>query len=288
MIHCHPSFCAATALLVAVIAWPAASQAAPIVVTLSGTVSSGFDAYRNSVYFGSDAGYNLTGMQASISVVYDSTRFVNVPGNAPNWSSYHSPNYPDFLGTSGMGPIISSSFTINGITTALDVSGLWENASLQVSNPVNTAANGARDSYGLMAGDDRAGWCLADRQCVEKAEISATSYFGQDLFGGQHAFSPDEEFSLNNGGAVTDPFLEGSVRMIQNPLCLSGGQYAGLCPEGRYTDGQTHWVEFLLRGTSLTVTRQPSGTGSVPEPSSLALVLAAGGLGFVVTRRRAG
>lgn len=246
--------------------------------TVTGTISYGYDAYLNSVYTGPNTGYNLSGMAASVSVIYDADLAgPNYPGYEPNWSFYHAPAYPSFLGTVGHGPIRSASFTVNGVTLGVDVSGASEYHRLFVENPKNDPVWGQGDSYGLYGMDARTAWCPNDGQCAEKVQISAYQRYGDDLFGGQRNFDPANGFT-----AVAAPsrVIEASVRLYQNGLCLDGGYRAGLCPEGRFNDGNTHWVEFVIAGTSLTV----APMSAVPEPGAIAMLLA--GVAVVLSRRR--
>lgn len=252
------------------------AQAQLMQATLTGTVTAGGDAYRNTVYFGNVAANNLVGMTASITLLYDADLArPNYPNNAPNWYFDHDPGWPSFLGTVGQNPFRLASFTVNGFTVDLDVAGAYERGSLVVQN----SAGGANDSYRLFGGDMRRGWCAADSQCVEKLQISAYQTSGPDMFGGPINFDPGNPFSLQAASGRT---LDGYVRMIQSPTCLTGGQFAGYCPEGRFTDGATHWVEFLMTGTSLSVT----AVSPVPEPATWALLLFGCGMVGAAARRR--
>lgn len=236
-------------------------------VTLTGTVSSGFDAYRNTVYFGPDGGYNLTGMAASITLTYDAARFgPNYPGYSPSWYFVHSPEWPNFLGTRGLGPVLSAGFTIAGKTFAIDTSGASEVARLTVENPAS-----GYDNWNLSAGDGRFAWCPNDGQCVENIQFSASNGLGgPDLFGGQRPFSPAESQSFGVNG-VAGRAVTGSVRLMDSPACP-----AGICPAGRFDDGLTHWVQFTIDAGQISVS-------PVPEPANLALWL--GGLGLLAARR---
>lgn len=246
--------------------------------TVTGTISSGYDAYLNSVYTGPNTGYNLNGMAASVSIIYDADLAgPNYPGYEPNWYFQHTPAYPQFLGTVGNGPIRSASFTVNGITLGIDVSGAGESHRLFVENPKNDPVWGQADSYNLSGMDARTAWCPNDGQCAEKVQIMAYQRYGDDMFGGQRNFDPANSFTAL---AAPSRVIEASVRLYQNGLCLDGGYRAGLCPEGRFNDGNTHWVEFVISGTSLKV----SEVSAVPEPGAIAMVLA--GVAVVVSRRR--
>lgn len=247
--------------------------------TVTGTISSGYDAYLNSVYTGPNTGYNLNGMAASVTVVYDADLArPNYPGFEPNWSFTHAPAYPSFLGTVGQGPIRSASFTVNGVTLAVDVSGASEYHRFFVENPASDPVWGQGDSYNLSGMDARTAWCPNDGQCAEKVQIAAYQRYGDDLFGGQRNFDPANSFTAL---AAPSRVIEASVRLMQGERCLNGGWYPGMCPEGRFNDTNTHWVEFLVSGTSLTVSPV---TAAVPEPGAIALVLA--GVAVVAGRRR--
>jgi hypothetical protein len=246
------------------------AQAQQLQVTLTGTISSGFDAYRNTVYFGPNGGYNLNGQTATVKLIYDAALFnPNYPGYAPNWYFNHDPAWPSFVGIAGQSPILSATFTVAGTTVDLDMTGASEVAKLQVQNPVSNF-----DTWSLFGGDARRSWCWADRQCVEKVEMWAynPSWGGPDLFGGQHNFDPAEAQSFSVGG-VAGRQVGGAVRMMDATTCP-----AGVCPAGRFSDGQTHWVEFVIDAGTITVS-------PVPEPGSLALFVA--GLGLFATRRSA-
>lgn len=249
-------------------AWP--SQAQQMQVTLTGTISGGYDAYRNTVYFGADGGYNLTGMAASVTLTYDAARFnPNYPGYAPNWYFLHSPEWPNFLGTVGLGPVLSASFTVAGHTLAIDVSGPSEVARLVVENPVSNY-----DSWGLSAMDGRFAWCPNDGQCAEKVQFWANNGLGgPDLFGGQRAFDPADSQSFAVNG-VTGRAVGGTVRLMDAPSC------PGVCPAGRFSDGQTHWVEFTIDNGQISIS-------PVPEPATAWMTLAGLlGLGAVLRLRR--
>jgi hypothetical protein len=261
------------------------AQAALMTVTLNGTVSGGSDAYRNSVYFGPNGGNNLAGMAASISITYDTDLMVDLyPGSPIYHTTTHSPGYPSFIGTVGQNPVRSASFTVNGVTLGLDVSGLAERSNLQVQD-----FNGANDAYTLTAGDQRLTWCPNDAQCVESVGISAYAnpYAIVDLFDAD-GFQPTDTYSWT-GTALTS--LTGSVRMIESLICQPAGQggagnAAGLCPAGRFdytaTPNATHWVEFQLNGTQLTI----APATVVPLPAA-GWLLATGIAGLAGMRRRA-
>lgn len=234
------------------------AQAQQMQVTLTGTVSGGFDAYRNTVYFGSDGGYNLTGMTASVTLTYDAARFgPNYPGYAPNWWFVHSPGWPNFLGDVGQGPVLSAAFTIAGKTFAIDVSGPSEVGRLVVENPA-----GNYDNWGLSAGDGRFAWCPNDGQCAESVQFWAGNGLGgPDLFGGQRAFDPADSQSFGINGVVGRT-VGGTVRLMDSPACP-----AGTCPAGRFDDGLTHWVQFTIDNGQISVS-------AVPEPAPAWLSLA--------------
>lgn len=252
MRHLWPTLALAAALGTAL---PA--QAQQMQVTLTGTVSAGFDAYRNTVYFGPDGGYNLTGMAATVTLTYEAARFgPNYPGYAPNWSFLHSPEWPNFLGTVGLGPVLSAGFTINGKSFAIDVGGPSEVARLMVENPV-----GNFDNWTLSAMDGRFAWCPNDGQCAEKVQFWASNGLGgPDLFGGQRAFDPAESQSFGVNGVVGRA-VGGAVRLMDAASC------PGVCPAGRFSDGLTHWVEFTIDNGQISVS-------AVPEPAPAGLSLA--------------
>ena len=244
---------------------PLVCQAQLMQATVTGTITGGSDAYSNTVLLGANDGSSLVGQAASVSIIYEASRAgPNYPGYAPNWAFTHDPGWPSYLGVAGNSPFVSASFTVNGVTLPLDVSGLYETAVLNVTN----SAGGAGDAYTLHGGDQRRQWCWADRQCVETVSISAyqsPGFAGPDLFGNQGAFDPAQRFSLLAGAGKT---IEAGVRFMQTPTCSTGGQHAGVCPTGRLEDGATHWVEFVMAGSQLTV------TSAVPEPGTAALWLA--------------
>jgi len=255
----------ALAVLCAVSALPA--QAQLMQATVTGTVSYGSDYYSNSVLLGPNDGISLVGLAASATIIYDAAGFAPNQYGGTYWNFTHAPNYPSFLGIVGQGPIISASFTVNGITLAMDTSGTHENAKLYVENPV---AN--NDSWSLYGGDRRSGWCPNDVQCIETVQLSASQSYGSDLFGGQ-AFNPDLAFTAS---PATGRTIDAYVRLMQGLACPTG-----ICPEGRFDDSATHWVEFGITGTQLTVT-------PVPEPETYALMLAGLGLVGFAARRRIG
>jgi len=167
----------------------------------------------------------------------------------------------------GQGPIISASFTVNGITLAMDVSGTYENAKLAVENPA-----GNNDNWSLYGGDRRFDWCPNSSQCIETVQLSASQGYGNDLFGGQ-AFNPDLALTASPAAGRT---IDAYVRLMQGAACPDG-----MCPDGRFADTATHWVEFGIAGTQLTV-------AAIPEPETYAMFLAGLGLvGFAVRRRAA-
>jgi PEP-CTERM motif len=257
-------------LCAAALTVPQAAQAKLMQATVTGTISGGSDSYSNSVLLGAGDGTSLVGLSASVTILYDADLAgPNYPGYEPNWSFTHEPNYPAWNGSVGMGPVRSASFTVNGITLALDVSGDYEYHSLMVSNPTNQ-----HDSYTLFGSDKRSTWCPSDRQCVESVSVGAYQSAGDDLFGGQHNFSPAEAFTVNPADGRV---IEAYVRMFQSSACP-----AGMCPEGRFADTATHWVDFRLNGTQLSV------AAVVPEPETYAMLLAGLGLVGVAVRRRIG
>jgi hypothetical protein len=256
-----------------------AAQAALMTVTITGTISSGSDAYRNSVYFGPTVTNNLAGMTASISLTYDTALMPNPTG--ANYSLWHQPAYPYFYGTAGQNPVRSGSFTVNGVTLALDVSGPGEVGVMQVQN-----ANPAPDSYNLRGGDNRTTWCPNDSQCVESASIQAYSFV--NLFDA-NGFGPEDVYTW---AATASTSLTGSVRMFENIICQPAGQggtgnSAGLCPAGRFdytaSPGATHFVAFELNGTQLSI----ATASPVPLPAAAWLML--GGISSLagMQRRRA-
>jgi hypothetical protein len=255
------------------------AQAALMTVTLNGTVT-GTDYYRNSVYFGPNGAGNLNGMTGSISITYDTDLMVDLyPGSPIYHTTTHSPGYPSFNGTVGQNPVRSASFTVNGVTLGLDVSGLSERSNLQVQD-----FNPANDSYSLTAGDQRLTWCPNDAQCVESVGISAYSYV--NLFDA-NGFQPTDAYTWTGTGLTA---LTGSVRMIESILCQPAGQggagnAAGLCPEGRFdytaTPTATHWVEFQINGTQLSI----APAAAVPLPAA-GWLLASSLAGLAGIRRR--
>ena len=274
------------------------AQAGLVVVTVTGTIT-GTDVYNNSVYFGPNTGNsgaagNLNGMTGSISITYDSAMWVNlVPGSPVYYTALHQPAYPALLGAVGNNPVRSASFTVNGTTLELDVSGPGERGSLQVENTGNDAALGqtGRDALTLRGGDTRSTWCPNDSQCAEGVDITAYGGLYQALFDA-NGFQTDDEYAWTNANGTA---LGGNVRMYENRLCQAGSGWPGAdgtCPAGRFNDyGQfpntVHWVDFQLNGTRLSITRVPDGnsTSGVPEPGTLAL-LAAAGMGLVATTKR--
>lgn len=239
-------------------------QAALMQATVSGTVTSGYDAYNNTL----NSGKYFSG-PASITIVYDVELAGPSLASAPNWSFQHGPSYFDgFQGIVGESPIRSASFTFNGITLAMDVSGISERGYLTVSNP----SGQNHDSYILGGADERYTWCPNDRQCAERVSVNAYQNSGDDLFGGQHNFSPADTFTILPAPGRT---IEGYVRLLQSSACP-----AGLCPEGRFADTSTHWVEFIIGGPNaqLTVT-------SVPLPAS-GWLLFSGLSGIVMLKRK--
>ncbi|MDP2031169.1 MAG: PEPxxWA-CTERM sorting domain-containing protein [Thiobacillus sp.] len=240
------------------------AQAQLMQATVTGTVNYGSDFYSNSVLLGSNDGTSLVGLAASATIIYDAAGFEPNQYGGTYWNFTHSPNYPSFLGIVGQGPIISASFTVNGITLAMDTSGTYENAKLYVENPV-----GNNDNWSLYGGDRRFTWCPNDAQCIETVQLSASQGYGNDLFGGQHNFSPADAFTANPAAGRT---IDAYVRLMQGATCP-----AGMCPEGRFDDTATHWVEFGIAGTQLTVT-------PVPEPETWAMLLI--GIGLVGLKLR--
>lgn len=266
----------ALALLAATALLPQASRAQLMQATLTGIVSAGGDAYRNTVYFGPNSGGNLIGQAATVSIVYDAAGFAPYPYPGPGYGFTHQPNYPNFLGTAGHSPVKSGSFTVNGFTFAMDVAGAYETARIYVENPPDSGPYGQPDSWTLSAGDRRSTWCPNDGQCAEAVQLYANqTYASSDLFGGQRNFSPADSFT------VTPAPYRGAgayVRLMQ----ANGTCPAGVCPEARFADNATHWVEFYVEATRLSV-------APVPEPSAWAFLLAGLALvGGAARRRRAG
>lgn len=276
------SFASIAALML--LALPTASHAAQLMkATVSGTVSAGGDAYYNTVYFGppvsGNVGGNLVGQQASVSIIYDADRFrPNYPGYAPNWSFTHQPGWPAFLGTAGQSPVLSGSFTVNGYTMPMDVTGAYETARLTAENRPYTPGYGEQDTWGLSGMDTRFTWCPNDGQCAEAVQLSASQSAGasSDMFGGQGNFDPANAFT-----AMASPTR--SIFAYVRLMSVAGCKDAMCAPE-RFNDNQTHWVEFYVNGISLTV----APLSAVPEPETYALMLA--GLAVVgsVARRRRG
>jgi len=255
---------AALSSLYAFSALPA--QAQLMQATVTGTVSYGSDVYSNSVLLAPNDGSSLVGLAASATIIYDSARFYPNAYGGTYWNFTHSPGYPDLIGIVGQGPIISASFTVNGVTLVADTSGTYENGKLAVENPVSN-----NDNWGLSGGDRRFTWCPNDRQCIETVQLSASQGYGNDLFGGQ-AFNPDIAFTAS---PATGRTIDAYVRLYQAATCP-----AGMCPEGRFADTATHWVEFGIAGAQLSVT-------PVPEPETYAMLLAGLGLVGFAARRRA-
>lgn len=247
--------------------------------TVTGVISTGFDAYRNSVYFGNEGGYNLNGLTATATIIYDADLAgPNYPGYAPNWLFSHAPNYPSFQGLEGGGPVKSASFTVNGVAVASDVTGPYEDHDLRVENPGFDATWGQRDSWLLSGYDARRNWCPNDSQCIETVQLSAYQTYTDDLFGGQRPFNPADAFVA---ALAPTRVIQAYVRMMQGPICLEGGWRAGACPDGRFTDGQSHWVEFTINGTQLTV----APLAAVPEPQGWMLALLGLLVGGLALRR---
>jgi len=253
---------------------PAASHAQRMQATLTGTVSAGGDAYRNTVYFGPNGGGNLVGQVATVRIVYDAAAFGANQYGGNYYSVTHQPNYPAFLGTAGQSPVKSADFTVNGFTFAMDVAGAYETARLSVENPPDAGPYGQPDSWTLAAGDRRSTWCPNDGQCAESLQLHASqTYASSDLFGGQRSFSPADAFTVTPA-----PYRSAGayVRLMQS----NGACPAGVCPEARFADNATHWVEFYVDATRLSV------AAVVPEPGTWALMLGGLALAGGVARRR--
>lgn len=279
--HPHRTRTAAAAamlLLAALAAAPLSAQAQLMRATVSGTVVSGGDAYSNTVLLGANDGSSLIGQMASAFIIYDAAKFgPNYPGYSPNWSFYHYPDWPNFLGTVGQGPVKAAGFTVNGMTLYTDVSGLSETARLAVENPGFTPGYGQPDSWSMYGGDARFRWCPNDGQCAETLQLSAyQSYEINDMFGGQRPFNPADSFSTQ---AATYRSIGAHVRLMRSAPC---GAYEE-CPTDALADGQIHWVEFDIGGPNATLTVAPA----VPEPGTWALWLAGvAALGGVAYRRQ--
>lgn len=269
-------------LLAALAAAPLPAQAQLMRATLTGTVIAGGDAYSNTVLLGANDGTSLIGQAASAFIVYDAAKFgPNYPGYSPNWSFYHYPDYPNFLGTVGQGPVRSAGFTVNGITLNTDVSGLSETARLSVENRVYAPGYGEQDNWTLYGGDARFRWCPNDGQCSETLQLSASqTYETADMFGGQRPFDPADSFSTQ---ASTYRTLMAYVRLYRAPVC---GTYDECPHDGVAADNQAHWVEFYIGGPNARLTVAPA----VPEPGSWALWLAGAAVlvGELRRRRRSG
>lgn len=255
----------------------APSQAALMTATVTGTVS-GFDAYGNTL----GAGTTLTGLTGSISITYDSDLMVDLyPGSPIYHTTLHSPGYPSFIGTQGQNPLRAASFTVNGVTVNLDVSGPSERGTLQVED-----FNPATDSYNLNGGDERLTWCINDFQCVERVGINAYSP-GANLFD-VDGFQPTDLYTWTASNLTT---LTGNVRLFDGQICQTaalGGQggATGLCPDGRFSYASNttpHWVEFQIAGTQLSI----APASPVPLPAAGWLLVS--GVGALAgLRRRAG
>lgn len=258
------------------------AHAALMTATVTGTISPFYtasDAYGNTL----GAGTNLAGLAASVSITYDSALMTNLYPNTTFWTTMHAPGTV-YGGTVGENPLQSASFTVNGVTVALDVGGPSERGRLQVENPVATQF--ARDTYNLNGGDDRLTWCANDFQCVERVGINAVGAPSQNIFNTN--FTPDDSYTFTAASGIA---LTGSVRLFDAQLCqpagLGGlGGAAGLCPPGRFdysTNTTPHWVEFQIAGTQLTI----APAAVVPLPAT-GWLLASGvaGLGGMLRRAR--
>lgn len=194
-------------------ATPLAAQAQLMQATVTGTVSYGSDFYSNSVLLGPNDGTSLVGLPASVTITCDAARFYPNAYGGTYWNFIHAPNWPSFLGTVGQGPIISASFTVNGVTLVADTSGAYENGKLAVENPLSSY-----DSWSLYGGDRRFTWCPNDAQCIETVQLSAGQSYGSDLFGGQ-PFIPELAFTANPAAGRT---IDAYVRLYQSPACPAG------------------------------------------------------------------
>ena len=272
--------CDTWAALATLAATPLTAQAQLMRATLTGTVYAGGDAYSNTVLLGANDGSSLVGRTASAFIVYDAAKFgPNYPGYSPNWSFYHYPDYPNFLGTVGQSPVRSAGFTVNGITLNTDMSGLSETARLAVENPNFSPGYGQQDNWNLYGGDARFRWCPNDGQCAETLQMSASqTYETADMFGGQRPFNPADSFSTQ---ASTYRSLFAYVRLYRAPVCGNAND----CPnDGLAADGQVHWVEFYIGGPNARLTVAPA----VPEPGTWALWVAGIAALGVLARRRGG
>lgn len=266
---------AATLLAAGLLCQPA--EAALMTATVTGTISpsGGFDAYGNTL----GVGTNLANLAASVSITYDSDLMVDLyPGSPIYHTTTHSPGYPSFNGTVGQNPIRSASFTVNGITLNLDVSGPSERGNLQVED-----FSPATDTYNLTGGDQRLNWCPNDFQCVESVGINAYSP-GANLFDA-NGYQPTDLYTWTASNLTS---LTASVRLYDAQNCqtaaLGGfGGATGLCPDGRFSYANSatpHWIEFQVAGSQLTI----APASPVPLPAAGWMLVS--GLGVLAGSRR--
>ncbi len=215
-------------------------QAQQMKVTFTGTVTSGFgDAYANTFNSGPyQPGRSLIGQAFTLQYFYD------VGNLGPNLASggnqyYSAPSAPTFL---------SGTVSVGGVTLTMDTR---KRASLSVTDAPD--ASGYKDNLGISGGT---GYHRFPSIEIEDSFIDLTG-FGAIADGSP--FSPGASRSFAGSG------LTGYFYLLETAACSAPG---GPCLQGRFNDGQTHWVEIGATGTSL----QFEAVSAVPEPASMALV----------------